>query len=1123
MKANLHYAALFGLLFLLACSSDKRNQTLFTRLPSDETGIEFNNINVENEQINIFSYEYLYNGAGVATGDINNDGLVDIYFSSNNLENKLYLNKGNLHFEDITDKAGVGCKQGWKTGVSMVDINGDGFLDLYVCRSADSNPANRKNALLINNGNLTFTEKAAEYGLDNNSYSTQTAFFDYDRDGDLDAFLLNHSLLQLSNSFDIRLTPNMRFPYIGNQLLRNDNNKFIDISDEAGVFGPTSNYGLGIGISDINNDSWPDVYVSNDYVDKDKMYVNTQNGKFRESTDSLFTHISQFSMGMDIADINRDGFTDLITLDMLPEDNKRQKLLFGPDRYDVFNTSVKNGYHYQYMRNMLQLNNGDGSFSEIGQIAGVSNTDWSWSALFADFDNDGWQDLFISNGYKRDFTNNDFLKYRADMELKAMGGKRGKFSEMIKRMPANKIHNYIFKNNGDLTFKDVCADWGLTEKTLTNGAAYADLDNDGDLDLIMNHMDENAGIYRNNSQETAPSNYLKVRLVGDEKNKSGIGARITVFTNGELQLREQFPVRGFQSSMDHSVFFGLGTTSKIDSLIIQWPLGQMQTLKDVSSNKEIILNISDATTRISSQRKTKTLLVETGSVPFTHKENEVIDFKTQWLLPRMYSTQGPAIASGDVNSDGRMDMFLGGAKEQTSEILVQQRDGSFKPSNQAVFKKINEGEDVDAVFFDMDGDKDDDLYVVKGGYEFLPDDNALQDELFRNSGNGKFEKAKDALPAMLSSGSCVRPSDVDGDGDLDLFVGGRIVPGRYPEIPESYILINDGKGKFSIQTETVGADIKSIGLVTDATWMDLNNDRKNDLVIVGEWMDVKFFLNENGKLVDRSSSYLTADSRGWWNSIAKADIDNDGDLDLLLGNFGMNNQMKPTKQRPVTMVYSDYDKNGSIDPLLCYYIGDKSYPYANRDELTDQVPMFKKRFTDYESYSDVTLDKILNPTELASSKTLTATRFETSLLKNNGNGTFSFGLLPLQCQFAPVFAIAALDVNGDKNLDLIMAGNLEKTRVRTGKFSANTGQVLLGDGKGNFSYVPQQTAGLSIKGDVRRIVADTNRIVFGVNNSTVKTYVINNADPTWWSCQRVKSEFSAQNKAELSFDSKMTF
>ena len=1092
MTRKLHTLAILCILFS-SCNSNKDSETLFTRVPSDKTGVHFKNINVENEQINIFTYEYLYNGAGVATGDINNDGLVDIYFSSNNLENKLYLNKGNFQFEDITEKAGVGCKQGWKTGVSMVDINGDGFLDLYVCRSADGMPANRKKALLINNGDLTFTEKAAEYGLDDDSYTTQAAFFDYDRDGDLDAFLLNHSLLQISNSFDIRLNNRVRFPYVGNKLLRNDNNHFTDVSDASGIFGPSSNYGLGIGITDINNDGWPDVYVSNDYVDKDKMYINNHDGTFSEKTDSLFTHVSQFSMGLDIADINRDGNTDLITLDMLPEDNKRQKLLFGPDRYDVFNTSVRNGYYYQYMRNMLHLNNGDGSFSEIGQIAGVSNTDWSWSALFADFDNDEWQDLFVSNGYKRDFTNNDFLKYKADMQIKAMSGSRDKYSDMIKKIPQNKLHNYIFKNNGDLTFQDVCVKWGLTEQTLTQGAAYADLDNDGDLDLIMNHMDEEAGLYRNNSEKISPANYLKVRLVGDDKNKTGIGAKIKIFSNGQMQMRENFPVRGFQSSVAHAVHFGLGKTTQVDSVVVDWPLGQVQKINNVKSNQELVLNLSDANGK-TYQEKSETLTIEGPSLNFTHVENDFIDFKVQTLLPRMYSKQGPAMANGDVNGDGKMDLFLGGAKGQPSELYIQQNNGSFSKSKD-VFKTEINSEDVDAVFFDMDGDKDLDLYVLRGGYEFDPNDPSLQDDIFKNNGKGRFENVADALPQMVSSGSCVRPNDIDGDGDIDLFVGGRVVPTRYPEVPESFILLNDGKGKFSNATETVASEIKSIGLVTDAEWIDLNKDGKNDLVIVGEWMPVKFFVNENGKLVDRSSSYLQAESTGWWNSITSADTDNDGDPDLLLGNFGTNNQMRPTEQRPVTLVYSDFDKNGSVDPLLCYYIGDTSYPYANRDELTDQVPGFKKRFTDYESYSNATLDKILNASELESSKKLSASRFETSYLKNNGDGTFSFAALPLQAQFAPVFDIEALDVNGDNKMDLIMAGNLGSTRVRTGKLTANTGFIFLGDGKGNFQYVPQIKSGMNVKGDVRQIVIDGDNIFFAVNNSSVKRYKLRGTKP----------------------------
>jgi hypothetical protein len=1094
MKTNGIPILLIVLFTLFSCKNDKDDH-LFTRLTPDETGIRFNNINAENEQINIFTYEYLYNGAGVAVGDINNDGLADIYFSSNNLENKLYLNKGNLNFEDITSKSGAGCKPGWKTGVSMVDINADGLLDIYVCRSADSHPENRKNSLLINNGNLTFTDKANEYGLDDNSYSTQGIFFDCDLDGDLDVFLLNHSLLQISNSFDIgKINRNIRYPYIGNRMLRNDNGHFTDVSEAAGIPSLSSNYGLGGGVADFNNDGWPDLYASNDYVDNDKLYLNNKDGTFTDVTDSLLTHTSQFSMGMDIADVNRDGLLDILTLDMLPEDNKRQKLLFGPDRYDVFATSVKNGYHYQYMRNMLQLNNGDGTFSEIGQLAGISNTDWSWSALLADYDNDGWQDLFVSNGYKRDFTNNDFLKYKADQQLKMQAGGKGSYSEMMTKIPSNKLHNYIFKNNGDLTFRDACVDWGFTDKTLTNGAAYADLDNDGDLDLVMNNIDEMAGVYRNNADKLLKRNYLKVRLKGTGKNTSGIGARVSLYSKGKLQMKEMSPVRGFQSSVDPLIHVGLDTVSIIDSLIVIWPDHKKQKLVNIKANQLLIIKQAEGSQEDYVQPPEKTFFTESRGIQFSHNENEYIDFKTQALLPRMYSTQGPASATADVNGDGYEDIFIGGAKNQAGELFLQTSDGNFRPVKTSVFLQDAISEDVDAIFFDMDHDNDQDLYVVSGGYEYAPDDIALQDRIYRNDGKGNFEKIKNALPTHLVSGSCVRSSDIDNDGDLDLFVGGRISPGRYPETPESAILINDGKGNFADATNEIAPEIKKIGMVADARWVDLDKDSREDLVVVGEWMRVEFYTNENGKLTDQSAQAMKGDNLGWWNCVSSADIDNDGDVDLVLGNFGLNNQLKPSMSHPVTLDYADYDNNGSVDPLLCYYIQGKSYPYANRDELTDQLPGFKKRFTDYESYSEATLEKILKPEELRNSVKLAATNFQSCIAINHGDGTFTLKPLPLQAQYAPVFAIRAVDVNGDNKTDLITAGNLDKTRVRTGKFSGNTGFVFLGDGTGNFQYVPQLVSGLKVQGDVRHIEMLDTRIIFIRNNADVKIFRLSNEE-----------------------------
>jgi len=1079
------------IVFLLCCFCACKNGTdttpLFTVLTEAESGIQFNNVNVENEQINILTYEYLYNGGGVAAGDINNDGLADLYFSSNNLENKLYLNKGNLKFEDITASSGTGCKPGWKTGVSMVDINADGWLDIYVCRSADSTPERRKNTLLINNGDLTFTDRSKEYGLDDDSYTTQAAFFDYDRDGDLDAFMLNHSLLQISNSFNISVRSNLRHPYVGNRLYRNDDGRFIQLGDEAGVYGPHSNYGLGIGVSDINNDGWPDVHVTNDYVDSDKLYMNQKNGTFRNMADSVFTHMSQFSMGVDIADINRDGFMDLLTLDMLPEDNKRQKLLFGPDRYDVHETAFRNGFHHQYMRNMLHLNHGDGSFSEIGQISGVSNTDWSWAALFADYDNDGWQDLFISNGYKRDFTNNDFLKYKADQQMKRGPGKGESLSEMIKKMPSNKIHNYIFRNNGDLTFNDMSSSWGFTTPVLTNGSVYTDLDNDGDLDLVMNNLDEAARLYENHG-ESLKRNYLKVRLKGKDKNTFGVGAKVTVYAANKMQLKEQFPVRGFQSSIEPLLHFGLDTIGVIDSITVVWPQGESQKIRDVKANQLLVIDAADVQHSNEAVSITPQVFLKRSNGPaFTHRENNFVDFKSQALLPRMYSTAGPAMASADVNGDGLEDVFIGGASGQPGELFLKKQDGSFKSSIQPAFAKGAASEAVDAIFFDMDNDRDQDLYVVSGGYEFAPKDPALQDHLYRNDGKGTFESLPDALPPFRTSKSCVRPADINRDGYLDLFVGGRLVPGRYPETPESYVLMNDGRGTFSIQTDKFAPELKSAGMVTDACWTDLNSDGVKDLVMVGEWMPVMFFVNLNGKLVNKSAEFLTANSNGWWNCITAADIDGDGDEDFLLGNFGMNNQMKPSDQKPVSMFYADYDNNGSVDPLLTYFIQDKNYPYANRDELTDQVPMFKKRFTDYESYSNATIETILNDEERQKSTKLTASRFETVILQNNGNA-FTFSALPVQAQFAPVFDIAVADVNNDEHMDLILAGNLEKARVRTGKWAGNTGFIFTGDGKGNFHYVPQRQSGLSIQRDVRKILPLGDKIIFAINNSVAVTF-----------------------------------
>jgi hypothetical protein len=1082
--------------FLFTGCLNGKNKPVFTLLNSKETGVDFTNISVENEQINILTYEYLYNGGGVATGDINNDGLKDIYFTSNNQENKLYLNKGNMKFEDITAKAGAGCKEGWKTGVTMVDINGDGLLDIYVCKSADGNPERRRNILLINNGDLTFTNRAKEYGLDDAGYSTQGTFFDYDNDGDLDMFLINHSLIEVSNTIGIEpVLRNARDENFSNKLFRNDNGIFKDVSEEAGITGGMANYGLGVVISDMNNDGWKDIYVTNDYAENDHIYINKKNGCFADSVHEMLDHMSNFSMGVDIADFNNDGLPDICTLDMLPEDNKRQKLLFGPNEYDKFNTFVRAGLHYQYMRNMLQLNNGDGTFSEIGQLAGVSNTDWSWAPLIADFDNDGHPDLFVSNGYKRDYTNMDFLKYKADLQMNSrqVNSQRTTMSEVIKKMPSNKGHNYFFRNNGILAFKDVSADWGFDTPVLNNGAAYADLDNDGDLDLVTNNIDQEAFIYKNNSNELFSNNYISIKLKGEGMNRFGIGARVRVYFNGQVAFKEVNPTRGFQSSVDFDLVIGLGKSITADSIQIIWPSGKMQTIKEVKANQVVELFEKNAVDNYSVPSHNSFFSADSKqTVSFRHKEDDFIDFGVQFFLPGLLSTQGPHMTRADVNGDGLDDIFIGGASGQPGALFMQQSDGNFKNTIQPAFLSDSLAEETDASFFDADGDADPDLFVVSGGYVFEEGSPELKCRLYLNDGKGIFYLKPDAVPGISVNASCVKSVDVDNDGDTDVFVGGRVIPGKYPETPASYLLLNDGKGNFTDKTAILAPELHYAGMVTDAIWVDLNNDRAKDLIVVGEWMPIKVFINDKGKLTDKSGTYFGSVTNGWWNRIYAADFDNDGDLDFIAGNRGLNSQVKVSKEQPCTMLYKDFDSNGSIDGIMFYYIQGTSYPALSRDEIVEQMPFLRKKYNDYASYSTATVNDLFSGTELSDAKKLVADNLATCYIENKGNGKFEIRELPVQAQFSPVYAINTLDVNKDGNPDLLLGGNFEKTRVSIGKFDANHGMLFLGDGKGNFKYVPQTESGFSLKGDVRDIqilkVKEKTKVLFSISDKQVVSY-----------------------------------
>lgn len=1118
----------FLIVILVACnaptseqeSADTENESpLFELLAPETTHVDFQNIINEGLNTNVLMYEYFYNGGGVAVGDVNNDGFDDLYFTSNMQANRLYLNKGknatSLQFDDITTAAGVAGREGpWKTGTTMADVNGDGLLDIYVCYSGNLLPEKRANQLFVNQGvNAqgvpTFVEKAAEYGLNSPATSTQATFFDFDRDGDLDMFLLNHnpkSLPVLDEASTAELLKKDD-PSNGMRLFRNDKGKngephFQDITKQAGLLSSALSYGLGAGIADLNGDGWTDMYISNDYTIPDFLYINNQKGGFINQISESVGHTSHFSMGSDVADINNDALTDIFTLDMLPESNRRQKLLMAPDNYEKFDFNVKVGFGHQYMRNMLQINKGARSekreisntvphFSEIGQLAGISNTDWSWSALFADYDNDGWKDLYITNGYLRDYTNLDFLKYMGDfVQNNQANMQRQNVLDLVLQIPSSNLTNYLFKNNGNLTFKNKSVNWGVGQASNSNGAAYSDLDNDGDLDLVVNNINQPAFIYQNHADKQLKNHYLKVKLLGEGQNRQGIGAKVTLYSKGKLQYLEQNPTRGYQSSVSPVMHFGLGSLSVIDSLRIVWLSGKQQLIKNLQADKLMTIEEKNANSGYQTPSQSPPIFKEISSpIAFQAIKNTINDFKRQPLLTNPLSFSTPCLVKGDVNADGLEDVYVGGSAGQSGALFVQGKNGSFVAKPQPAFDTDKPSEDTDAVFFDANADGFMDLYVCSGGYgEFVPSDALLQDRLYLNDGKGNFTKSINALPSMRVSKSCVRVADINADGKPDLFVGGRVVPGRYPETPQSYILINNGKGQFVDQTANIAPDIQHVGMVTDAAWYDLDNDKKPELIVVGEWMPISIFALTNGKLTAVTDKYFEKTYKGLWNKLLIEDLNGDGKADLVVGNLGLNSQLKASEKEPAELVYKDFDDNGSVDPILNFYIQGKSYPFVTRDELLDQLSIMRTRFPDYKSYADATLNDIFTKEELEKAKHVEVNTLNTTLFMSDSKGKFQEKPLPIETQVSPVFTLTTLDFDHDGKKDLLFCGNINRGRLRFGKYDANYGLLLKGDGNGLFKTIPQQQSGFGIKGDVRSVLKLQDYLFFGVNQASIQAY-----------------------------------
>lgn len=1088
-------------LFLLSC---RQNAPFLEQVKSSHSGIHFNNLITENDSINQLDNGNVFNGGGVGIGDFNNDGLQDIFFSSNLGSSKLYLNKGNFKFQDITDEVKVSGEGKWIRGVAVVDINNDGKPDIYLCATNKSNPEDRKNLLYVNQGNDSqniprFKEMAAEFGLDVSVHSTQAVFFDYDNDGDIDMYLVVNEINDRNSPYQFHPVSKDGSNSSSNRLFRNDWNSqlhhsvFTDVSKQAGI--QTEGYGNQASITDINKDGWKDIYVSNDFLSNDLLWINNHDGTFTEKLSTFFKHTSNSAMGNDVGDINNDGLMDFITLDMNPEDNYRKKMMLNPASYQFFQNSDRYEYGYQYVRNTLQLNQGprigvddvigDPAFSEIGYYAGIEATDWSWTPLLADFDNDGFKDLFIANGFPRDVTDHDFGMFRNKAWLSTPK------AEILKQIPEVKLHNYIYRNNADLTFSDQSAAWGFSVPTFSNGAAYADFDNDGDLDLVINNINDEALLYRNNDREVNKENshYLDIKLHGDSMNINGLGTWIEIYySSGKKQVWENSPYRGYLSTSEEKAHFGLGRVTKVDSALIKWPNGLMERLIDLPTDQLLKVTIENG--RIpynwsNPQQAGKSLLKEvTGAVNvnFIHPETDFVDFNIQKLLPHKFSEYGPALAAGDLDGNGLDDLISGGSSQNSMQLFLQMKDGTFvqKPLQSGANLVSKTWDDMGILLFDADGDGDLDLLICSGGYENESNSSAYRDHFYVNDGKGNFTENIGAIPVNMVSKGCVRAADFDQNGDLDLFISGRVDPGNYPKPVSSFIYRNDSKNgeiKFTDITNEVAPGLSKIGLVCDALFTDFNNDGWMDLVLAGEWMPLTFFANEKGVYRNVTPQTGTENQLGWWNSITAGDFDNDGDIDYIAGNLGLNSYYRASPQYPVSIYAKDFDNNGSYDAFTSSYLKNSQFdtirsdfPAFGRDDVVKQMIGLRSKFQNYKSYAVATIDQLFTQKQLEGALKLKANNFSSSFFRNDGNGHFTSFALPAQAQFSAMNGMVTDDFDGDGNLDVLINGNDFCTDVLVGRYDASNGLMLKGDGHGRFTPQSILESGLFIPGNGKAMV-----------------------------------------------------